>query len=270
MKSRSTALVITASFAAGTMAFAAAAGAGPQALGLVATAEPVPLQCQYGSCDAFLSAFCLEEQRPAPYKRTAYRPAPGTAITLVVRTRDGRTLRLAGDQWLAFRTNYIYASVTASVDQQRLARLAPVSAAVEVGPLASLVPFPVEHDAKPHSAEELKRTTGTHRRAAMGFFGPGDRRSEAVALTARLINALPRFGQVPADRRHRALQSAMSAPAFTRAQSGSRSAVADTVAGCRAAIAVNRRMTMRGCLELKHGGVQIEVNAEFWKSLAGV
>ena len=33
--------------------------AAPQALGLVATAEPTPLQCEDGVCQGFFTAFCL-------------------------------------------------------------------------------------------------------------------------------------------------------------------------------------------------------------------
>ena len=43
----------------------------PQALGLVATAEPAPMQCRDGLCTAYISAFCLEEHRKSPRARTA-------------------------------------------------------------------------------------------------------------------------------------------------------------------------------------------------------
>ncbi len=258
-----------------TTALAAAVPAGqsraePQVLGLVATEAPAAMQCQYGRCDAFLSAFCLEELRPSPYKRTAYRPAPGTRVTLVVSTRDGRTLRLPGAEWLTFRSNFIYTSVLASVDRERLARLAPMRAAVEIGPLAALLPVPTAGDPSPHGADELALATGAYRRAAERFFGTADVRSEQAALTARLINALPRFGRLPAERRDRTISGAMSAPAFSRARPRSRRAVADTVQACRAATAANGNMSMRGCLELRHGGQQIKLNDAFWKSLAGV
>lgn len=245
-------------------------GAEPQALGLVATEAPAALQCKYGRCDTFLSAFCLEQRRPSPYKRTAYRATAGTDITLVVTTRDGRTLRLPGGEWLTFRSNYIYASVLASVDRERLARLAPVRAGVEVGPLAVLVPVPIAGDPEPHDADELALAAGAYRRAAEAFFGTAGARSERVALTARLINALPRFGRLAAERRDRAIAGAMSEAAFSRARPSARRAVADTVRNCRAAVAVNRKMNLRACLEVDHGGRQIEINDAFWKSLGGV
>ena len=57
-----------------------AASAAPQALGLVATQEAMPLQCDDGVCVAFLSSFCLEEERNPPESRTAYSPAEGSNI----------------------------------------------------------------------------------------------------------------------------------------------------------------------------------------------
>ncbi len=41
----------------------AAAGDPPQALGLVATAEPVPFHCDGAECSVNLSALCLQQKR---------------------------------------------------------------------------------------------------------------------------------------------------------------------------------------------------------------
>ncbi|MEK9722675.1 MAG: hypothetical protein VW405_04210 [Rhodospirillaceae bacterium] len=68
---------------------AAAAQAAPQIIGVVATAQPLPVQCADGVCTAEVSGVCLQEKRPAPPEGTAYR-AHGTAtLTLTVRTPDG-------------------------------------------------------------------------------------------------------------------------------------------------------------------------------------
>src|SRR5712671_2103843 len=46
--------------------FAFAAHAAPQALGLVASSEPLPLICEGGECQVHMSAFCLQEAREIP------------------------------------------------------------------------------------------------------------------------------------------------------------------------------------------------------------
>ena len=75
-----------------------------QALGIVATKQPASMQCQYGLCTAYLSAFCLEKNRPPPPSRTTYRPSENTEVTLIVETAAGKTLRLAGNDWLRLET----------------------------------------------------------------------------------------------------------------------------------------------------------------------
>ena len=96
-----------------------------QALGIVATKAPAPMQCQNGQCTAYLSAFCLEKDRPPPPLRATYRPAANTEVTLLVETAAGGTLRLAGNEWLRFETWTGYTSVLAIVDETRIASLDP-------------------------------------------------------------------------------------------------------------------------------------------------
>ena len=54
------------------------AQAAPQILGLMASAEPVPMTCVDGTCTAELSSVCLQQQRPTPLTGTVYRPAKAT------------------------------------------------------------------------------------------------------------------------------------------------------------------------------------------------
>jgi len=42
------------------------AQAAPQILGLIASADPVPMTCVDGTCTAELSSVCLQQHRPTP------------------------------------------------------------------------------------------------------------------------------------------------------------------------------------------------------------
>lgn len=58
---------LSMALAAATFAARETRAESPQALGLVATAEPAPtMQCQDGLCTAYISAFCLEEHHKSP------------------------------------------------------------------------------------------------------------------------------------------------------------------------------------------------------------
>ena len=51
--------IVLAPLTVGTMN----ANAAPQMLGVVASAEPMPLRCEGGVCSIELSSFCLEKER---------------------------------------------------------------------------------------------------------------------------------------------------------------------------------------------------------------
>ena len=241
----------------------------PQALGLVATAAPAPMQCEGGLCTAYLTAFCLEEHRKSPQARTAYRLADKTQVTLMVETAAGETLRLPGRDWLAFETRTLFTGVEASVDQARLAKLNPVKLSIEVGPLASMLPVVAADDKTAHSAAEIALATGPYRQAAEQHFeGNADMRA-AVSITTNLINSLPKTGVVSEERRIQTMINAFSTLESAEASEKTRSVVGSIVRSCdrHAYYGVD---SMRHCMELKHSSIQADTNRKFWDSLGGV
>ena len=87
-------------FVAGTSVTFAA----PQILAVLATAEPVPLTCVKGICEAEFSTMCLQRGRAMPYPGTAYAPADPGNIILVIRRADGSTSASATRRPSAFET----------------------------------------------------------------------------------------------------------------------------------------------------------------------
>ena len=48
------------------------ASAEPQILGLIATLEPISLQCERGQCSAEFTSYCIEQSREPPFLGTVY------------------------------------------------------------------------------------------------------------------------------------------------------------------------------------------------------
>jgi hypothetical protein len=147
-----------------------AASAAPQALGLVATRDAMPLQCNGDTCVGFLSSFCLEEERMPPEARRAYKPAANSKITLIVETEDGRAVHLPGQEYLSFNVRLDFTSILTKVPLSRLSALSPARVSVHIGPLATLMPAPVPGDTGLHTPDEVKLVTGPYRRTGNRFF----------------------------------------------------------------------------------------------------
>ena len=241
----------------------------PQALGLVATAEPAPMQCQDGLCTAYLSTFCLEEHRKSPQAQTAYRLADKTEVTLLVETAAGDTLRLPAQDWLGFKTRTLFTGVEASVDQTRLAKLNPVKLSIEVGPLASMLPVVAADATDAHSPAEIALATGPYREAAARFFEGDVEMARAVSMTANLINSLPKTGTVSGERRIQTMIDAFAKLETIQAGEKTRAVVGQVVRTCDRQ-AHYEIYTLRHCLELKHSSLQAKTNRDYWDSLGGV
>lgn len=238
----------------------APAPAAPQILGLVATAGPVPLQCADGECSGLLSAFCLQKSRLPPDIDTAYRPGPGTRLTLVVVAAGGVTYRLDASPYVKFRARYGYTAVRVSVDLGALAAWAPVSLAIEVGPLAALVPVPIAGDPAPQTGQDIALATGPWRLAAQTVFEGGSDRARAAMTTARLVNALPASGEIAVAGRESVWDSvAAGAPVLARQVYEACVRTVDQAVGYR----------FRLCLEQRHQRLQTGITREFWQSLGG-
>ncbi|MEC8135555.1 MAG: hypothetical protein VX107_05315 [Pseudomonadota bacterium] len=79
---RLTHTILAAAFT-GALSVSAAAAGQPQALGLVASADPVPMRCEAGTCRAVLSSVCLHQDHRSPSAADAYRMARPDTVRLV-------------------------------------------------------------------------------------------------------------------------------------------------------------------------------------------
>ena len=239
----------------------APAQAAPQILGLVATGEPTPLQCDGERCTALLSAFCLQERRLPPDLDTAYAPADGAKLTLLATDADGRVHRIAVQGLVEFRTRYGYTSVLASLPRDAMAEFGDASFALSVAPRAVLLPVSVPGDPDPLSDEEIVLATGPLRLAAAAVFEGDGEKPVAARMTARLINALPATGDIAAgDREDLWIRVAgPSTPPLAR----------KTFEACGRTVDQAVGWPLRGCLERRHRSLQIENTKTYWESLGG-
>lgn len=244
--------------------------AAPQALGLVATKDAMPLQCSGDACVAFLSSFCLEEERMPPVARRAYMPAPNTEITLIAETKDGRTVRLPGRDYLSFNVRLDFTSVLAKLPRARLSGLSASKFSIHIGPLATLMPVPQPGDLDRHSPDELKLVTGPYRKTGTHFFDEGGETGETVSMMTQMINRLPKLARETPDGRKTNLQTVLHGADGRASSPTARERFQNIVAGCENMLDTTKRMNMRACLTYRHEVMQTETNRAFWKALGGV
>ena len=252
------------SVAAGTILglFAGSAGAAPQMLGVVASAEPVPMHCEDGVCRAELSAFCLQKERTMPEDGTAYDALEPEKLTLVVKATDGseHTLPAGG---LSIESRRSQVAVEVSLPESVARELGAVELAVGVAPDLALVPAVAASDASPFRPAEVARARDTLATADV-LFARDLARTRMAHLLNRLINALPgNTGADPANA-ERAWRSVTGSPSHLAASDPVLSEAAQIYESCRLGLADIWPPGLRRCLEVSHDAVMGGLNADFW------
>lgn len=242
----------------------------PQVLGLMASIRPVPMTCDASGCQAELSSFCLEQQRPYPPPGTVYRAAPGSSITLIVTDRQGGVHRLDASQYLSFVDSRGFASVTAALSSQAIAALDASSIAVEVRKDASLLPQASASDKNPQNPDELALATGPYRLKAERYFDDSGRDADAIRLTNSMINNLPARGWARADTDGSVLAKTMALYRGAPVDPSGVKLAEDIHQECVEETDVTHHISsMRECLEGRHDILLTHTNIDFWLSLGG-
>jgi hypothetical protein len=247
--------------------FAPEVAAAPQALGLVASSEPLPLLCEGSECQAHLSAFCLQERRDIPPLGTVYQLVTAAAVKLVLTTAAGETIEVPAAGAVSFTVYRSYTAIRASVPSRLLAARGALAAALVIESDALLMPRAEAADPKPQTTADVDLATGRLRSPAVAFFDSRGDEADAAKLVNRLINALPE--------RERAL-SLEDGELWSRTISTQATAAATPTGvqlaqniheSCRVSRSLGQRYTMRGCLESAHALLMSDLNRDFWQSL---
>lgn len=245
--------------------------AASQVLGLVASnGLPTPMHCQDGTCIGHFSAFCLQEQRPAPSANSEYLLAPGGGLTLIATLSDGRTLRLPANDLLTIRTRIGFTSVRMSLPEAKLKTLGAVAVAVEVAPMTSILPRPIAGDPEPQTAQEIALATGPMRKAAeRPFENPGEA-ADAARLSSLMINLLPEDEpQTAAGRDALWTQVVALASGNSSLTSVGVDDARRIYSNCEISVASKSSFNLRSCMEVHHADLMAQTNRDFWESTGG-
>ena len=253
---------LSAAFAPLLLALGTAqAAAAPQILALIASAEPVNLQCGDGACGAEFTAYCIEQRRASPEFGTAYYVHDPSTLTLDGVRRDGTTVRLAGAELLTITAERGHAAVRVSLSAAVLEQFDLASVRVRVGEGVSLIPRPAPDDARPHTEIDIFLATGPLRTAAAAVVDNGGAQVEAARMTARLINALPRHGRATqAEREQSWLKFAPRTETlgYALARDGFERCSTTTGAGMT---------SLRQCLGSLHDSLIGKLNTKYWRAI---
>jgi hypothetical protein len=264
-------LFVLAVIALAMLTLANRAAASPQILGIVASnGQPTPLICDHGrGCRARFSAFCLQQDRPAPSQGTAYRLADGGALTLIATYPDGRVERLPVGDLVQFQSRFGFTSVDVVLPASVGSSLGVASLALEIGPAATLLPVEGAEDPDPQTQGEIAVATGPLRAAAALLFDRPGPAADAARLTTEAINALP---PVHSESRLGLDQLWANTIAAGKAAGASEEGIAqanDMWRSCELAVASRTRLSMRECLELRHTDLMAHTNRQFWDETGG-
>jgi len=248
--------------------FPLTANAAPQILGLVATTAPLPLQCIDGICSVEVSGVCLQEHRPAPVPGTAYRPAEGSALTLVVKDRHGASRTLAVAEQVAIRSARGFNSLKVSLPETVIRNMGGeiVQAALSVAPLTSLVPVVETGDPSPLTETEIRETTGRLREIAETAFGQDPANLSATRILNQMINQLPTDTAAGAER-IAALRERTMAPVVAAERPRVAGLVNRALSTCREKLRVDRTPHLRACIANQHDILNSNTTQYVWRSL---
>ncbi len=257
-------LAIAVFVAFGTISPAQAA---PQILAVMASNTAQPMTCENGVCSAELTTFCLQKSRGDPDAGTAYMPYAENDLNLVLRDANGDTSRISAAGLIEVRTFRGFTAVVAKIDEAALNKLGAVSAAIEIGPLAMLLPVPVAGDHEPITTAEAQYTRETLRPMADQWIAGTGEKAAAVRMVNTMINTTPLTGRLDEGGRS-ALWDQVASSADTRGDASGMDRARGMYDACAWRVEIGRYFNMRSCLEIKHDSALLDMNLTYWKATA--
>jgi hypothetical protein len=246
--------------------FPGAAQAAPQSLGLVTTAQPVPMICSADGCVAQLSSFCLQRDRKSPNYRTPYYVAGGEGLWLHLTDADGGQRKMPAEGLARLVSTRGYTAVEAHISAVDLAALGAREISVEVGKLVTLFPETDANDPDPITAAEAAEVQGPIRQFAADIFESADGLGEAINILDRSINSIPEFTRLGDEERRGLWARVAGAPPGSELGDGARRAglVFDA---CLDDLERQVVFGLRTCLQGRRDLELIRANQDYWAGL---
>lgn len=248
----------------------AGAHAAPQVLAALPSETGIEFTCANGVCEAELSTYCLQRQRPSPNYGQAYVPAEAAHFTLVLEGDDGRTVELAAGEHAAFVESRGFMAVSALIEEARLNKLGSLDARIRVANGAALVPVPEPGDPDPLTEEEIAYATKSLRKLGEKVVD-SQPSARAAQLLSRVAKALPARGPVTADGTmpvwRRAIEEEV--PNLDGVGSDAIGRAKMELEHCRESGWATSYPGLRQCLDYRHDDLIRELNIDYWKQQPG-
>jgi hypothetical protein len=243
--------------------------AAPQILGIVASNGAVPLACGADGCHADLSTFCLQQPRANPPLGQRYDLADAEKVMIVGTRSTGETVRLPAAPFMTFATARGFTSVEVTMTAATMTQLGLATVAIEVAPAASLVPAAADNDPDPQSADEIALALGTYRQLGSKYFDESSEAADAIRLTNRMINDLPKHKRQTTDADGHLINAALRSDAARVADPAGITLARSYHDTCRIKVDVTHHIdSMRACLQGTHDRLVTSTNIDFWHSLS--
>ncbi len=247
--------------------FPGIASAAPQSLGLVATAQPVPMICDDDGCVAQLSSFCLQRDRRAPNYHTPYYVAGGAGLRLHLTDAEGSRRTVPAEGLARLVSARGYTAVEATVSAGDMAALGAVEISVEVGNLVTLFPEPAADDPDPITPAEQAFVRGQARHLAAGIFDSPEGLGDSIGILDRAINSVTNFSRLSDAERRDLWSRVAGAPLEAGVDDRSRRA-AVVFSACLDDLRRGMVFGLRNCLEGRRDELLIRANIRYWNDLA--
>ena len=247
--------------------FTGTAHAAQQSLGLVATAKPVPMNCNDEGCVAELSSFCLQQERKSPNHHTPYHVVGGDGLWLHLTDADGGHRTVPAKGFARLVSTRGFTAIEANVSTADMATLGAVNVSIEVGNLVTLFPAPVPDDLNPMTAAEEEHAKGPARQLAASIFESPEGLGANISILDRAINSLTTPTHLSDQGRIDFWKQVAGVPLELAVDSSTRRA-AEVFTGCLDEFWRKREFGLRICLQ--SGRYEMLTNATFrlWSAQA--
>ncbi len=259
------ALTKTIMAAAALAVLPATAYAAPQMLGVVATSQPLKLECGTETCTVELSTFCLQSERDTPDRHYVYTPHDLSVFKVLASNDAGETTEvpLTAAKVRAER-GYTAARIEFSVHNLKEKGLSARSLRVADGGV--LVPMPVPGDPNPIMEGEVEHVIASLQPVANKIFKLHSNEFEAIKVVSRVLSETPTAGRLKKQDRENLWQNTFGETARESIGPGMHRA-ADVVGYCQYRTSQGRFFSVRRCLEQRLDGMMMNLNTDYWKAV---
>jgi len=251
--------------AAGIALAPAMAHAAPQLLGVIASASPLRLQCDGGTCAVELTTFCMQSERDTPDRHHVYTAHDLSVFRIVAEDADGTPADVAvRSAKVSAERGYTAARLEFSVRDLAAKGLTPKALNVAAGGI--LVPMPVAGDPNPIRDGEVEHALASLQPVANRIFKLHATEVDAIKVVTRVLSEIPAQGRMKKLDRENLWQNTFGETARESIGSGMHRA-ADVVGYCQYRTSKGRFFSVRRCLEQRLDGMMMNVNTDYWKAV---